>query len=82
MQEGYLLGEYPDLDGMDQKGNYSLWEIDFGRRLVAKFIFNPQTFWDGGQFQKIGPRALYPTTHDDPLVDLANNVKKSLEGTA
>jgi hypothetical protein len=47
IQEGYLLGEYPDMLGYDQKQLYKHFEIDFGRRLVAKFRFNPATFWNG-----------------------------------
>lgn len=44
IQEGYLLGEYPEMKGYDQKQHYAHFEIDFGRRLVAKFKFNPRTF--------------------------------------
>src|SRR5215475_11736330 len=43
IQEGYLLGEYPDISKYGQKALYHAYEIDFGRRLVAKFRFNPQT---------------------------------------
>ena len=45
LQEGYLLGEYPEIADYDQKTNYQYYETDFGRRLVAKFKFDPQTFW-------------------------------------
>jgi FRG domain len=56
IQEGYLLGEYPEMTGYDQKQHYAHWEIDFGRRLIAKFRFNPQTFWKNDAFPKvIGP---------------------------
>lgn len=83
IQEGYLLGEYPDLDGMDQKDNYAHWEIDFGRRLVAKFVFNPRSFWTkSGQFQRVGPRALYPSQNDDPLVGIAEKIKETFKETA
>jgi hypothetical protein len=36
IQEGYLLGEYPDISDFDQKLPYSLYEMDFGRRLIGK----------------------------------------------
>src|SRR5206468_364868 len=36
IQEGYLLGEYPEMAEFEQKANYFHYEIDFGRRLVAK----------------------------------------------
>jgi FRG domain len=39
IQEGYLLGEYPEMGGLDQKQHYKAYEIDFGRRLIAKFRF-------------------------------------------
>lgn len=41
IQEGYLIGEYPEMVDYDQKQNYAHYEIDFGRRLVAKFHFDP-----------------------------------------
>ena len=40
LQEGYLLGEYPETIGVSQKQHYKHYEIDFGRRLVAKFSLN------------------------------------------
>jgi len=44
IQEGYLLGEYPDMSDYNQKELYGHFEIDFGRRLLAKFRFDPNTF--------------------------------------
>ena len=38
LQEGYLLGEYPEIDRYEQKAHYRVHEIDFGRRLVAKIL--------------------------------------------
>jgi hypothetical protein len=75
IQEGYLLGEYPDLDAPDQKELYQPYEIDFGRRLVAKFRFNPSTFWRNTNFPKISKRALYPSRAQDQLCRLAEDVK-------
>ena len=77
-QEGYLLGEYPEIDSYDQKQLYGLPEIDFGRRMVAKFRFNPKEFWTkSGQFQVIGKKALYPRASQDPLFALAKRITRS-----
>jgi hypothetical protein len=32
------------MTGIDQKQHYRHYEIDFGRRLIAKFKFKPRTF--------------------------------------
>jgi hypothetical protein len=45
VQEGYLLGEYPELSDYSQKRLYAHHEVDFGKRLVAKFRFDPKSFW-------------------------------------
>jgi FRG domain-containing protein len=76
IQEGYLLGEYPEMIGYDQKQHYRHFEIDFGRRLVAKFRFNPRTFWVNDSFSKVKNSALYPD-EDDPLFKLALSVKRN-----
>lgn len=77
LQEGYLLGVYPEIDGYEQKLNYGLPEIDFGKRLIAKFRFNPSTFWTkSGQFQMIGRQALYPSEKRDPLNAIAKRVDR------
>jgi len=75
VQEGYLLGEYPDMVNSDQKELYGHYEIDFGRRLIAKFHFDPTTFWRGDTFPKVANGALYPPTSKDPLYELALRVK-------
>jgi hypothetical protein len=77
IQEGYLLGEYPEMTGYDQKQHYAHYETDFGRRLVAKFRFDPKTFWKTNAFPKVGKSALYPD-EDDPLFELAQSVKRNL----
>jgi hypothetical protein len=67
------MGEY------DQKKNYAHFEIDFGRRLVAKFVFNPATFWTKNEeFPPISRGALYPDAHD-PLCKLAQAVAQQLQ---
>ena len=79
IQEGYLLGEYPEMKGYDQKQHYGHFEIDFGRRLVAKFKFNPRTFWKNCDFPRIESAALYPN-QSDPLFDLTQSIKSHLNG--
>ena len=77
IQEGYLLGEYPDMSAYDQKQNYALSEIDFGRRLVAKFRFNLGTFWKKDEFPLVSHAALYPDRNDE-LLKLTKSIKQSL----
>lgn len=77
IQEGYLLGEYPEMAGVDQKEHYKHYEVDFGRRLIAKFWFEPNAFWKASpDFPQIGIAALYPI--EDPLLVLANSLKSAL----
>ncbi|WGS22000.1 MULTISPECIES: FRG domain-containing protein [unclassified Bradyrhizobium] len=80
IQEGYLLGEYPDVMGYEQKENYFAYEMDFGRRLVAKFSFSPAAFWKSDNFPQVARSALYPSERSDPLYRLALGVKKQLGG--
>ncbi|ANN65699.1 FRG domain-containing protein [Bordetella bronchialis] len=76
LQEGYLLGEYPEMSGIGQKALYLHHEMDFGRRLIAKFRFDPARFWEGHSFPLVGKQALYPS--DDPMLALARRVKEKL----
>jgi len=80
IQEGYLLGEYPDMAGTAQKENYFPYEMDFGRRLVAKFSFTPASFWNNDNFPRVARTALYPSEKSDPIYRLALGVKKQLGG--
>ena len=67
LQEGYLLGEYPDLADPDQKSYVPHFEVDFGRRLLAKFRIHPNSFWKGSDaFPAIAMEALLPS-NDDPV---------------
>ena len=79
IQEGYLLGEYPEMTDYGQKELYGHYEIDFGRRLLAKFRFDPQTFWKGDTFPQIGKLALYPSKKRDPLLKLTEEIKATLD---
>ncbi|MBR0933037.1 FRG domain-containing protein [Bradyrhizobium jicamae] len=80
IQEGYLLGEYPDMAGYEQRENYFPYEMDFGRRLVAKFSFSPASFWKNDDFPQVARSALYPSEKSDPLYRLALGVKKQMGG--
>jgi hypothetical protein len=63
-QEGYLVGEYPDLATFNEKQNYRPHEIDFGRRLIAKFRLPRGEFWPS-DYTRIPNRALYPDDRDE-----------------
>lgn len=76
MQEGYLVGEYPEIVDFDQNTHYPYYEMDFGRRLVAKFRFDPRTFWKNRNFPAAPREALYPTP--DQLLTLTTELKTSL----
>ena len=79
IQEGYLLGEYPECATVEQKDLYSLAEMDFGRRLIAKFRFDPTSFWQkSSRFPQVGETALYPRSSHDPMCTLAESVKSSI----
>jgi hypothetical protein len=76
LQEGYLLGEYPEMWGIGQKALYLHHETDFGRRLIAKFRFDPASFWEGASFPIVGRQALYPT--QDPMLEVTGRIKQRL----
>ena len=79
VQEGYLLGEYPEIGTWDQKRQYENYETDFGLRLIAKFRFNPRSFWNADtNFPRVPHLALYPSKDDDPLLELINDIKRRI----
>lgn len=78
VQEGYLLGEYPEIAEYRQKQLYHPHEIDLGRRLVAKFRFNPKGFWKDEAFPKVSKATLYPSAAADLLCKLATQIKRQL----
>lgn len=79
IQEGYLLGEYPEMTDYGQKELYGHYEIDFGRRLLAKFRFDPRTFWKSDAFPQVAKNALYPARTRDPLLNLAEEIKAAID---
>ncbi|MBE9607424.1 FRG domain-containing protein [Acetobacteraceae bacterium H6797] len=77
LQEGYLLGEYPDCASAEQKMLYEHAEMDFGRRLIAKFRFEPAAFWQASpDFPQVGREALYP--REDAMLALAERVRAAI----
>ncbi|MCC0025135.1 MAG: FRG domain-containing protein [Hyphomicrobiaceae bacterium] len=79
IQEGYLLGEYPEITDFGPNAHYSYYEMDFGRRLIAKFRFDPANFWKSENYPKASDAALYPGAHRDPLLQIPVKIKKRLE---
>lgn len=74
LQEGYLIGEYPDLYHYGQKELYRIEEVDFGHRLIAKFQLDLEQFWSSRDFPKIETAALL---HEpDPFSSVANDIRK------
>lgn len=78
IQEGYLLGEYPELGDYEQKTLYPRYEIDCAHRLIAKFFFTPEMFQKDGNFPIIPPQALYPDEQSDPLRRMSEQIKQVL----
>jgi hypothetical protein len=69
-QEGYLIGEYPTIS-LEAKAEYQRMELDFARRLIAKFRLPPaEQFWSK-DFPPIPYGALYPNARDElyPMID-------------
>ena len=77
-QEGYLVGEYPELMSFYEKSRYAPHEIDFGQRLLAKFRL-PTTFWEPDHFPPIPKTALYPDARDHFLIEIARQIKEQLQ---
>lgn len=81
IQEGYLLGEYPEMISAEHKKAYRHYEIDFGRRLVAKFTFRPSEFWvSNAEFPPVSRSALYP--EEDPMLKISESIASSLSSDA
>jgi hypothetical protein len=78
LQEGYLLGEYPEITDFEQNAHYSHYEMDFGRRLIANFRFDPATLWKSLNFPRATDEALYPKEHRDRLLSVANDVRATI----
>ena len=79
LQEGYLLSEYPEVSEFEDENTYDYHELDFGRRLIAKFKFNPYDFRDGGRFVPLDKMDLFPSAPDDSISKICSRLKRSLK---
>lgn len=79
-QEGYLIGEYPELQTFSQKRKYKLFEVDCARRLLATFQLDlSKGFWKDKDFPPISRKALYPDTRQrDKLARMTAGIKARL----
>lgn len=78
IQEGYLIGEYPELRSFEEKMNLKLYETDFAQRLIGKFRFDPKNFWQNETSPQVPEDALYPNDHD-ALHELCARIKEQLK---
>jgi len=78
MQEGYLLGEYPEIADYDRNSRYSISEMDFGRRLIAKFKLKLDTFWQDKSFPPASLESIYPKEYSDPLLLITQRIKSEI----
>ena len=78
IQEGYLLGEYPEVSDFGAESAYQYGEMDFGRRLVAKFRFNPRTLLSNGDYPLASDKALLPSGRRDPLLEITSRIHAKL----
>jgi len=71
----------PEITDFEQNAHYPHYELDFGRRLIAKFRFDPTTFWKNLNYPPATRVALYPGDHRDPLLSIAEDLKATLPPT-
>jgi len=78
-QDGYLVTEYPEIQTYDDRQHYKITEIDFGRRLLAKFRLEFQgAFW-ADPFPRLRKAALFPKeTEGDKLAMVVESIKAKL----
>ena len=77
VQEGFLMGEYPAIADVSQLRHYGVHELDFGRRVIAKFCFNTAKFWNSSMFPKVSPRALYPSVRQDKIAQRMEKIRST-----
>ena len=74
------MGEYPEMDGYEQKAHFENFEMDFGRRLVAKFCFDPKQFWGkDSAFPMVNYEARYPCSNSDPFREIAEKIRQEID---
>lgn len=77
LQQGYLLGLYPEMSIVGRKEVFDFYEIDFGLRLIAKFKLDLSTFWksSGSDFAQVSMQSLFPKNELDPLHQIVEHIK-------
>ena len=78
MQEGFLLGEYPEVADYDEDARSSYATMDFSRRLVAKFQLKLDRFWTSASFPPASAEAIYPKKFRDPLLVITDRIRRDL----
>jgi hypothetical protein len=78
MQEGFLLGEYPEVAEYDGDSGSSYSTMDFSRRLVAKFRLKLDRFWTSASFPPASSEAIYPGKYHDPLLLITDRIKREV----
>ncbi len=79
MQEGFLLGEYPEVAEYDSDSRSSYATMDFSRRLVAKFRLKLDRFWTNASFPPASSEAIYPRKFRDPLLPITDRIRRELD---
>ncbi|MBI5034995.1 MAG: FRG domain-containing protein [Chloroflexi bacterium] len=75
-QEGYLIGEYPTIS-LEAKAEYRISELDFSRRLIAKFrLPSEKKFWSKN-FTPMPKAALFPDRRD-ALCPFTKKIRREL----
>ncbi len=83
IQQGLLIGEYPELATWGQKQHYPQHEVDPARRLVAKFRLDPRAFMQGlGNYPMLTREDLYPAELNDPLAPITAEVHQIIQQNA
>ena len=76
-QEGYLLGDYPEISSIVDERFDHFYRRDFGRRLLAKFRLDKSGVWGDPSIVPIQKEALFPDGND-PLFEIAEKIKAEL----
>jgi FRG domain-containing protein len=79
MQEGFLLGEYPEVVEYDHDARSAYATMDFSRRLVAKFRLKLDRFWTTATFRPASWDAIYPRKVRDPLLPITDRIRREIE---
>ncbi len=78
LQEGYLLGEYPEIRTFKEMNNRFTFKTDFSQRLVGKFRFCLKDFETDPHFPLLSNEALTPS-EADWVSELCAKIKTEIE---